>query len=102
MVGERGLSATLDRGVRFVVRRLVALLIRLPGVRHARAAYQRLHRSIERRGVGGTVNLGAPVVRHHVVHSLNRGRARVNGTIAAIRAKVRPEPTLSGRCTRRG
>ncbi len=90
MVAERGPLATLDRGRSLRAapagRAAGETARHTPSPSGVRPAPS-LRREARR---GGTLNLGTPVVRHHVVHGLNRGRARVNGTIAAMRAKVPP------------
>jgi len=84
LLAAHGPIATVRRAIRFTARRLAALAAQVPGVAAARAVQERLTRSLRRRGVRGTIELAAPVVRHHVVHRANLLRAHANAWLVRL------------------
>ena len=81
MVHDEGASHTAGRAARFMTGRARSLALRaqyLPGIAQVLAVMQRLRRSIDKNGVGGTIDLARPIARHHVVHSYSIIRLRAH------------------------
>jgi hypothetical protein len=62
----------------------------LPGIAHVLAIVQRLQRTIDKNGVGGTIDLARPIARHHVVHSYSLLRLRAHILARKLLSKLRP------------
>lgn len=89
LLDEVGPRAVVRRAGRFAVRTLVRLVLGLPGLRHGIALEARLRRALTTHGVGGSVELAVPVVRHQLVHGTNLVRVRLDRLRASVSARAR-------------
>ena len=93
LLHDEGVARTTARAVRYTTNRTRSIgerLSVLPGVRHLVAALRRLRRSVDINGVGGTIDLARPVVRHRIVHSFHLAQLRVHILVRRTLQLVRP------------
>jgi hypothetical protein len=81
MVHDEGASHTASRALRFttVRSRSFGRSVRYwPGIAQVLAVVQKFRRSIDKNGVGGTIDLARPIARHVVLHSYSLIRLRAH------------------------